>query len=120
MFSTDVPEGTYIIDPKTLKTFMFNGKSWVLSTCKSDIITTHNMSPKPYRIEEDTLPPYENPKKNPRGRPRIHKKEQEKKRIPCAYNNFVREAIAKGTYKDLTVQERMRQIAQDWKISKLS
>lgn len=103
------------MDPDTLKTYKYDGHSWIHWQLPVPTVPIVSMSPLPFvPCHTPITSPFSSPKPKRRGRPRIHPI-KEKKRVPCAYNLYVKKVNLEGKYNHLGVQERMRMIAADWK-----
>lgn len=120
MWGNDMLPGSYMMDPMTMKIYMFNGSSWVLKPqVEVDNENIEFQSPKPWNNRLGNEYEIEEKKERKRGRPRIHPL-CNKKRKPCEYNIYMKQVISQGIYNHLKVQERMKCIARDWKALQVS
>lgn len=113
-WGTDLPIGTVMKDPNTLKLYCWNGSIWLdtfESTKKNNDIQfeiqmfNYNQW-NVHELEEKQV-------KRGRGRPKT-KKNTQNKRQPSEYNLYVKKQILDGAYSHLVGKERLALIAKDW------
>ena len=111
----DLPIGTIMKDPNTLKVYQWNGTIWTNKVCQpiqNDIaFQIQSFDSSKWNVHDVKEHEY----KPKRGRPSKKTEEQRnKKRLPSEYNLFVKKQILEGAYSHMNGKDRMRLIAKDW------
>lgn len=120
MWGHDMPIGTIMKDPKTLKVYTYNGKCWIFGSGRTEKDTSlFEIEIKEFKvtsqINEIDVPIF----KNRRGRPRkVDIDTKKRKREPTEYNLYIKERLLEGAYSDFSGNERLRKIAFDWTLLK--
>lgn len=110
MWGNELPIGTHMMSDKTYKVYVWDGKQW------NPNVTFKKVKELKYSL---SLSMYQDNELNDFDSPPLEdvKKIKLKIKKPCMYNLFVQKMMLSKKYNHLSIQDRMRAIAKDWKNS---